>query len=113
MFTYAEGLRHGGYIVTVQTDSAHYETAIDIMDDEGTVNLDERVWNPGAKKGGLVLLCSIPRSLEQQKEDEKYRGDQEDEGTHVPGTPTALADPLSPCGSTNQLQRGLIVRATR
>ena len=53
MFTYAEGLRHGGYIVTVQTDSAHYETAIDIMDDEGTVNLDERVWNPGAKKGGL------------------------------------------------------------
>ena len=50
---------------------------------------------------------------EQQKEDEKYRGDQEDEGAHVPGTPTALADPLSPCGSTNQLQRGLIVRATR
>jgi uncharacterized protein (TIGR02271 family) len=39
---YAEGLRRGGYMVTVQTDSAHYDTAIGIMDDEGTVNLDER-----------------------------------------------------------------------
>jgi uncharacterized protein (TIGR02271 family) len=39
---YAEGLRRGGYIVTVEADSAHYERAIDILDDEGTVNLDER-----------------------------------------------------------------------
>jgi uncharacterized protein (TIGR02271 family) len=40
--TYAEGLRRGGYVVTVQADDAHYERAIDILDDEGTVNLDER-----------------------------------------------------------------------
>jgi len=40
--TYAEGLRRGGYIVTVQADSAHYEKAIDILDDEGTVDLDQR-----------------------------------------------------------------------
>ena len=40
--TYAEGLRRGGYIVTVQADSAQYETAIDILDDEGTVDLDQR-----------------------------------------------------------------------
>ena len=40
--TYAEGLRRGGYVVTVQADSAHYEKAIDILDDEGTVDLDQR-----------------------------------------------------------------------
>lgn len=40
--TYAEGLRRGGYIVTVQADSAHYDKAIDILDDEGTVDLDQR-----------------------------------------------------------------------
>jgi uncharacterized protein (TIGR02271 family) len=40
--TYAEGLRRGGHIVTVQADSAHYEKAIDILDDEGTVDLDQR-----------------------------------------------------------------------
>src|SRR5215203_4253021 len=40
--TYAEGLRRGGYIVTVQADSAHYEKTIDILDDEGTVDLDQR-----------------------------------------------------------------------
>jgi uncharacterized protein (TIGR02271 family) len=40
--TYAEGLRRGGFIVTVQADSAHYEKAIDILDDEGTVDLDQR-----------------------------------------------------------------------
>jgi uncharacterized protein (TIGR02271 family) len=40
--TYAEGLRRGGFIVTVQADNTHYEKAIDILDDEGTVDLDQR-----------------------------------------------------------------------
>jgi uncharacterized protein (TIGR02271 family) len=40
--TYAEGLRRGGFVVTVQADAAHYERAIDILDDEGTVDLEER-----------------------------------------------------------------------
>ncbi len=40
--TYAEGLRRGGFIVTVQADSAQYEKAIDILDDEGTVDLEQR-----------------------------------------------------------------------
>jgi len=39
---YAEGLRRGGYLVTVSnvTDAQH-ETAIDILDDEGTIDVDE------------------------------------------------------------------------
>src|SRR5918997_1365062 len=40
--TYAEGLRRGGYLVTVNAPDAYYEQAIDILDDEGTVDIDER-----------------------------------------------------------------------
>jgi len=40
--TYAEGLRRGGYVVTVHTSDANYERALDILDDEGTVDLDQR-----------------------------------------------------------------------
>ncbi len=40
--TYAEGLRRGGYLVTVRATEAQYERAIDILDDEGTVDMNER-----------------------------------------------------------------------
>lgn len=40
--TYAEGLRRGGYLVTVQTDSTYYDRVLDILDDEGTVDIDQR-----------------------------------------------------------------------
>jgi len=40
--TYAEGLRRGGYLVSVQTRDADYERVIDILDDEGTIDVDER-----------------------------------------------------------------------
>ena len=42
-YAYAEGLSRGGYLVTV-TDlgSAQYDSVLDILDDEGSVNLDER-----------------------------------------------------------------------
>lgn len=39
---YAEGLRRGGYLVTVSnvTDAQH-QTALEILDDEGTIDVDE------------------------------------------------------------------------
>jgi len=40
--TYAEGLRRGGFLVSVQVDDASYETAHDILDDEGSIDIDER-----------------------------------------------------------------------
>src|SRR3954452_16538376 len=40
--TYAEGLRRGGYLVTVRVSEAQYERVVDILDDEGTVDLDQR-----------------------------------------------------------------------
>ena len=39
---YAEGLSRGGFLVTVHTDDARYDRVIDILDDEGAVNMDER-----------------------------------------------------------------------
>ncbi|WIJ24785.1 YsnF/AvaK domain-containing protein [Devosia sp. RR2S18] len=42
-YTYAEGLSRGGYLVVVNDlDDRSHEIAIDILDDEGSVNLDER-----------------------------------------------------------------------
>jgi len=57
--TYAEGLRRGGYLVSVRVSDAQYERALDILDDEGTINLDERAsswrsegWTPGGSGYG-------------------------------------------------------------
>lgn len=42
-YSYAEGLSRGGYLVTVTgLNGAEYDAALTILEDEGTVNLDER-----------------------------------------------------------------------
>lgn len=42
-YTYAEGLSRGGFLVTVTgLSTTEYDTVLDILDDEGTVNLAER-----------------------------------------------------------------------
>jgi uncharacterized protein (TIGR02271 family) len=40
--TYAEGLRRGGYLVSVRVGEDEQARALDILDDEGTINIDER-----------------------------------------------------------------------
>jgi uncharacterized membrane protein len=40
--TYAEGVRRGGTLVTARVDERLTDRAIDILDDEGTVNMNER-----------------------------------------------------------------------
>jgi uncharacterized protein (TIGR02271 family) len=62
--TYAEGLRRGGYIVTVQADSGHYEKAVDILDDEGTVDIDQRAesWRQEGWTGAGPGLSGSSRS---------------------------------------------------
>src|SRR5215207_4031850 len=40
--TYAEGIRRGGTLVTVRAEEAQANRVIDILDDEGTVNVDDR-----------------------------------------------------------------------
>jgi uncharacterized protein (TIGR02271 family) len=39
---YAEGIRRGGALVTVRASDAEVERIVDILDDEGTVDFDER-----------------------------------------------------------------------
>ncbi|MFC3631441.1 DUF2382 domain-containing protein [Paracoccus angustae] len=42
-YAYAEGLSRGGYLVTVTgLTGAEYDTALDILDDEGSINLEDR-----------------------------------------------------------------------
>lgn len=40
--TYAEGLNRGGYLVSINTSMEHRDRIVDILDDEGTVDMDER-----------------------------------------------------------------------
>ncbi|MDE1996323.1 MAG: hypothetical protein KGI75_27730 [Rhizobiaceae bacterium] len=39
---YAEGLRRGGFLVSASVDDSTYDTAHDILDDEGSIDMDER-----------------------------------------------------------------------
>ncbi|WP_128254509.1 YsnF/AvaK domain-containing protein [Falsirhodobacter deserti] len=42
-YSYAEGLSRGSHLITVTgVDAANYDRVLDVLDDEGTVNLDER-----------------------------------------------------------------------
>ena len=40
--TYAEGLSRGGYLISVDASDEQYERVLDILDDEGTIDMDER-----------------------------------------------------------------------
>lgn len=40
--TYAEGLRRGGYLVTVRAEAEDYDSVLDILDDEGSIDMEER-----------------------------------------------------------------------
>lgn len=58
--TYAEGLRRGGYLLTVSNvPEARYDDAVDILDDEGSIDLEERSaswraegWNDASTERG-------------------------------------------------------------
>ena len=63
--TYAEGLNRGGYLLTVNVTDAEYDRALDILDDEGTIDIDERAaswrsegWTGTASGAGADLGTS-------------------------------------------------------
>jgi len=63
--TYAEGLRRGGILVSVSASDADYERVIDILDDEGTIDIDERAeswrsegWSASSTTGGTTGAAS-------------------------------------------------------
>lgn len=60
---YAEGLRRGGFLVSVEVDDATHDIAHDILDDEGAIDMDERAdlwraegWN--ARKSNEAFAAS-------------------------------------------------------
>ena len=58
---YAEGLRRGGVLVSASVDPSNYDTAHDILDDEGSIDLDERadLWRTeGWTTGGAQQAAS-------------------------------------------------------
>ena len=52
-YAYAEGLRRGGYLLSVKTDEANYNRVLDIVDLDGSVDMDERetIWKAEGWKG--------------------------------------------------------------
>ena len=60
---YAEGVRRGGALVTVRASESEVSRIVDILDDEGTVNFDERAdtWRserpPLPRRGCPVTDC--------------------------------------------------------
>jgi uncharacterized protein (TIGR02271 family) len=54
--TYAEGLSRGGYLLSVEATDAQYERVLDILDDEGTIDIDERAssWREEGWTGGTT-----------------------------------------------------------
>ena len=67
-YTYAEGLRRGGYLVSVTAGAEHYDQALDILDDEGTIDIGEREqsWRAegwgGYKAGSSEFTSATARS---------------------------------------------------
>lgn len=41
-YSYAEGLSRGGYVVSARVGDAYYDRAVDILDDDGTIDIGER-----------------------------------------------------------------------
>ena len=85
-YTYAEGLRRVGYLVTVTTTDGEYDQALDILDDEGTIDIDERAssWRSEGWEGypaGTMGTGGIPNSLNYADRDTTDRlhatGDEE------------------------------------
>lgn len=58
---YAEGLRRGGFLVSASVNQSNYDTAHDILDDEGSIDMDERadLWREeGWTAGGQQAVAS-------------------------------------------------------
>ena len=63
-YSYAEGLRRGGYLVSIRTEEANYNRVLDILDRDGAVDMDEResTWRSegwtGYQAGAIPMAAS-------------------------------------------------------
>ncbi|HEX4766907.1 MAG TPA: hypothetical protein VH414_11590 [Lichenihabitans sp.] len=67
--SYGEGLRRGGFLLAVRDDGSQHDQILDILDREGTVNMDEREslwrtegWDPARAGRDLMAEESLGRA---------------------------------------------------
>lgn len=79
---YEEGMRRGGHLLTARVDDSLADRAIDILDDEGTVDLDQRSsawrsegWSGGAMTSGAAGWRDADRDGTGIGQDYRRRGD--------------------------------------
>lgn len=62
---YAEGIRRGGALVTVRASDADVDRIVDILDDDGTVDFDEResTWRSEGWTGAGTATASTPPAI--------------------------------------------------
>ncbi|MBB3447228.1 hypothetical protein [Rhizobium sp. BK379] len=63
---YAEGLRRGGFLVSASVDRGNYDIAHDILDDEGSIDMDERAdlwreegWTAGRDRSAVATKDGV------------------------------------------------------
>lgn len=68
---YAEGLRRGGFLVSASVDQGSYDTAHDILDAEGSIDIDERAdlwreegWTGGANQQTMATKDDVFQAYE-------------------------------------------------
>src|SRR3712207_9273892 len=72
--SYAEGVRRGGALVTVRSSEADVDRIVDILDDDGTVDFDERqdTWRSegwtGRDAGPIGAAASTTTGLTRSEE---------------------------------------------
>ncbi len=88
---YAEGLRRGAFLVSASVDDTTYETAHDILDDEGAIDMDERA--------DLWRMEGWTETREQQavgSKDDVFRPDAAAVASTGVGHYARIAEPTSP-----------------
>jgi len=77
---YAEGLRRGGYLVSVSATDAEYERVLDILDDEGTIDIDERAesWRAEGWTGSSTADAGLGAASTDTSSDRASRGEGEE-----------------------------------
>ena len=84
--TYAEGLRRGGYLISVNATDEQYERVIDILEDEGTIDMDERAdsWRAEGWTGSSTADVVFGSTANPTTADRVVSGAGETTGTEQP-----------------------------
>jgi hypothetical protein len=105
---YAEGLRRGGFLVQVNDiDDALYETIHDILDDEGSIDMDERadLWSSEDRHQGASNTGFAGPAYDGKASEDLAVSESELEG------PSATSDNARPVAARDTTHGSATVRA--